>query len=181
MARVWHKLLPPKKMQEYMSVYQGVWMPQMDRYWESEDGYNVCSRLIKTAWGNVEHVTIQRTRGGGDIPWAMKQEIKDELFGFQRVAIEVFPSKKNLIDVCDVYHLWVLPKDFKLPFGIHPFRDPQGEPVERGYDFNLDDCRVWNDSPERAALMENRDMFLTDAQRERIDEVRELIDGKLQG
>lgn len=180
MARVWHKLVPPKKLQEVANIYQGVWMPQMDRYWESEDGYTAMSRLIKTPWGDVEHLTINTMCGSSDIPWAVKQEIKDELFGFQRVAIEVFPAKKNLIDVCNVYHLWVLPKDFRLPFGIHPYRDPQGEPVERGYDFNLNDCHEWNESPERAALMENRDNCLTDVQRERIDEVRNLLDGKLQ-
>lgn len=60
-------------------------------------------------------------------------------WGDRRVAIEVFPTKKNLVDVCDVYHLWVLPKGFQLPFGIHPTRDPQGTPVERGYDFTQED------------------------------------------
>lgn len=72
-----------------------------------------------------------------------------ELFGSRSVAIEVFPAKKNLVDVADVYHLWVLPKDYQLPFGIHPTRDPQGSPVQRGYDFNMADVMAWNNSPER--------------------------------
>lgn len=81
--------------------------------------------------------------GSRDIPWSVKQEIKNELVGERRVAIEVFPAQKNLVDICDVYHLWVLPKDFKLPFGIHPTRDPQGKPVERGYDYNLDEIQAY--------------------------------------
>ena len=161
MARVWHKCIPPKKMQEVAQIYRGVWLPQMDRYWESEDGYNVMSRQIRTKWGTVEHITIQNISGHGDVSWAVKQEIKDELFGANRAAIEVFPSKKNLIDVCDVYHLWLLPKDFKIPFGIHPYKDVQCEPVERGYDFNMDDCSVWLDSSERKALMESREFRLS--------------------
>lgn len=153
--REWHKVIPPKKAKEIIP-YQGVWMPQMDRYWESDDGYDVMSRRIRTEWGVVEHVTISRMGkfgGGGDIPWAVKQEIKNELFGIRATAIEVFPAVKNLVDVCDVYHLWVLPKDFKLPFGIHPYRDPQGDPVERGFDYNMDDVLAWTNSPERKAIM----------------------------
>ena len=161
MSRVWYKLIPPKKLQEIAQVYKGIWMPQMDRYWESNDGYNAMSRKIRTKWGPVEHVTISRIDGfnyggSGDIPWAVKQEIKDELFGKKCTAIEVFPERRNLVDVCDVYHLWVLPTDFKLPFGIHPYRDPQCEPIERGYDFDLDKCIEWNKSPERAALVEKK-------------------------
>ena len=62
----------------------------------------------------------------------MKMQIKNELFGEQRLAIEVFPKQKNLVDVMDVYHLWVFPKDFDLPFGIHPTRDKQGRQIHRG-------------------------------------------------
>ena len=154
--RTWHKMIPPKQCHETLGLYVGQWMPKMDRYWESDDGYDVMSRQIKTEWGVVEHVTISRmgTLGcGGDIPWAVKQEIKDELFGIRATAIEVFPARKNLVDVCDVYHLWVLPKNMSLPFGIHPHRDPQCEPVERGYDYNMIDVQAWLDSPERKEIM----------------------------
>lgn len=155
--RKWYKMIPPKKVQEeFGNVYQGVWMKQMDRYWESDDGYSVMSRQIKTEWGVVEHVTIKPMVGGmwsGDVPWSVKQEIKDELFGIRAVAIEVFPARKNLVDVADVYHLWILPKNMALPFGIHPYRDPQCEPVERGYDYNMGDVQSWLDSPERKGIM----------------------------
>lgn len=156
--RTWYKMIPPKKVQEVSQIYKGVWLPQMDRYWESDDGYSVMSRKIKTDWGAVEHVTIERMNKGGDIPWAVKQEIKDELFGFKCTAIEVFPAKKNLIDVCDVYHLWVLPKDFRMPFGIHPIRDHVCDPIERGYDFDLEKCKEWNDSDTRKSLVGELDL-----------------------
>lgn len=152
--RTWHKCIPPKMAHEKLGMYTGNWMPQMDRYWESDDGYDVMSRQIKTEWGVVEHVTIHRMGPvQGDIPWAVKQEIKDELFGIRATAIEVFPAKKNLVDVCDVYHLWVLPKDFRLPFGIHPTRDVQCDPVERGYDYNPEEVNACTNSPGRKALV----------------------------
>ena len=155
--RRWHKSIPPKAVHEQFGIYTGTWSKMMDRYWESNDGLTVSSRQIRTAWGTVEHVAISRMNGNTrDIPWAVKQQIKDELFGSRRIAIEVFPSQKNLVDTCDVYHLWVLPKDFTLPFGLHPTKDPQGIPVERGYDFSLDDTVAWTESEERKRL-QNQD------------------------
>ena len=92
----------------------------MDRCWESNDGYNVMSRLLNTKWGKVEHVTIIKisdsnsSDGSRDIPWRIKQEIKNELFGENILAIEVFPTDDMLVDECDVYHLWVFDKNFEL-------------------------------------------------------------------
>lgn len=141
MGRVWKQVLSPKQMNKVFDVYHGEWMPHMDRCWNSDDHLQVLSRLIRTDWGTVEHVTIKRYGepvefelsgdGSKDIPWKIKQEVKNELFGEDRVAIEVFPSEKNLVDICDVYHLWVLPKGFKIPFGIHP-RDKKTHNVNRG-------------------------------------------------
>lgn len=158
MARTWYKMIPPKLVQRELHIYRGTWNPQLDRCWESDDGYCVSSRKIKTDWGVVEHVTIKRMGslsgdGSADIPWAVKQQIKDELFGYKYTAIEVFPCKKNLVDVCDIYHLWVLPDDFKIPFGIHPLRDPQCEPIERGYDYDMDKVNEWVNNPERNRLL----------------------------
>ncbi len=112
-------------------------MPQMDRCWMSDDGFQVTSRLLITDWGKVEHAAITvigslTVFGENDIPWATKMEIKNELFGEERLAVEVFPKIKNLVDTMDVYHLWVFPKDFQLPFGIHPIRDKRTRWVKRG-------------------------------------------------
>lgn len=121
----WIKSITPAKVQSMINVYHGQWMPEMDRCWiRKEDGVCVCSRLLRTEWGKVEHVTITRssysTDGSGDFTWADKQQIKDELFGKNRTAIEVYPKEDRLVDVADVYHLWVFDKKFNLPFGIHP-------------------------------------------------------------
>lgn len=183
MGRKWIKCIPPKKVQELGNVYQGIWMKQMDRYWESDDGYSVMSRQIKTEWGVVEHVTIKPMVGGmwsGDIPWSVKQEIKDELFGIRAVAIEVFPARKNLVDVCDVYHLWILPKNMSLPFGIHPYRDPQCEPVERGYDFNVVEVEKWTNSPEREAIMTARDASVSPLEKAVVDGIVESKETMIQ-
>ena len=63
---------------------------------------------------------ILATGGMRPIGWNEKMMIKNELFGEDRVAIEVYPKQKNLVDSADVYHLWVFDKKFEMPFGIHP-------------------------------------------------------------
>ena len=155
--RTWHKCIPPKYVHNKLGMYHGEWLPQMDKYWESDDGYDVMSRKIRTDWGVVEHVTVHRMVKAGDIPWSVKQEIKNELFGERTTAIEVYPDVRNLVDVCDVYHLWILPEGFKLPFGIHPTRDAKCAPVQRGDNIDWDECKAWCESPERKAIFGGSD------------------------
>ncbi len=139
----WIKSIPPKMLHDQFGIYQGSWMPEMDRCWiRKEDGTCVCSRLIRTKMGNVEHVTITRrdpslpmyvvtNDGSGSFTWAEKQQIKDELFGSNRAAIEVYPTEDRMVNTADVYHLWVFDKKFRMPFGIHP-KELQPA-VNRGY------------------------------------------------
>lgn len=142
--RKWNETISPAQMHDQFGMYHGIWNPQMDRCWISDDGkYQVTSRLLRCEWGKVEHVAINliadvgddtflSNDGSRDIPWAEKMAIKNELFGEKRLAIEVYPTKKRLVDACDLYHLWVFEKDFELPFGIHP-KDKQAKRVNRGY------------------------------------------------
>lgn len=148
----WIKSLPPKMMNDTFAIYaDSTWFKEMDRCWvREEDGVMVSSRLIRVPeefGGKVEHVTItcgsRRTgqiityEGEGDLSWQEKQQIKDELFGENRVAIEIFPKANRLIDTADVYHLWVFDKKFNLPFGIHPKELTKA--VNRGYNMTQDE------------------------------------------
>lgn len=82
---------------------------------------NVCSVQgfeHNTTWGVVTQLLI-RDHENHEFCWKDKQRIKDELCGSDRIAVEVFPEQENLVDQADVYHLWVLPQGFELPFGLH--------------------------------------------------------------
>ena len=147
------KAIPPKYLRDRFGLYSGLgrtgWHGDMDRCWiDNETDICVCSRLIRTKLGTVEHVTITKgsgtSDGSGEVSWAEKMQIKNELFGENRFAIEVFPKAKNLVDVCDVYHLWVFDKKLDMPFGI---AEKEYKPaINRGYhisdsdiDWMLDD------------------------------------------
>ena len=84
--RIWKETVSPKYLHDTIGVYNGDWMPKMDRCWNSNDGLQVMSRIIITDWGKVEHATIMKiTRdenrfsqnGERDFSWKEKQEIKN--------------------------------------------------------------------------------------------------------
>lgn len=138
------KAIPPKMLHDQMGLYSGQWMPEMDKAWiDYERDYSVCSRMIATKWGNVEHVTITKVSGGistggsNPISWSEKMMIKNELFGENRIAIEVYPKQNKLVDITDTYHLWVFNKKFELPFGIHPSQYTKA--INRGATFYEED------------------------------------------
>ena len=145
------KGIPPKLLKDKFGMYTGGnrtgWNGDMDRCWIDNDAnICVCSRMIRTKFGNVEHVTISKGTGtcdgSGEVTWSQKMQIKNELFGENRFAIEVFPKQKNLVDVCDVYHLWVFDKKLEMPFGIG-----KGEyvpAVNRGYNVSQADLERLN-------------------------------------
>ena len=149
---MWVKGIAPKLMHERFGLYHGLWMPEMDRCWmDYERGYSVCSRMINTKqWGNIEHVTITRIvrdengepipismGGSAAIGWNEKMMIKNELFGEDRFAIEVYPKQDRLVDVTDTYHLWVFGKKYDMPFGIHPKEYKKA--INRGATFYQED------------------------------------------
>jgi len=49
--------------------------------------------------------------------WKEMQNIKNEIFGNQKTAIEYYPATDNLTDIANIYWLWILP-DGKLPLPI---------------------------------------------------------------
>lgn len=79
--------------------------------------YVVLIRPVATAWGEVHHLAI-RTPSSLEPPWRDKQRIKDDLFGPEFTAVEVMPPQGELIDEADMYHMWVMPAEFMLPFTI---------------------------------------------------------------
>lgn len=162
----WLKAVSPKQLNDATDVYHGQWLKEMDRCWiREEDGLCVSSRLIRVPeifGGKVEHVTITRggkltTDGSSDLSWAEKQQIKNELFGEKRCAIEVFPKTKKLVDICDVYHLWVFDKKFDLPFGIHPSEYTKA--INRGYSMSDEEIKSLKSYYDK---QENSNRFLID-------------------
>lgn len=93
------------------------WFGEMDRVYRKENKYVVMVRSLETEWGTVQHACM-RNADNTDISWAEKQHIKNEIFGKEAQAMEVFPKESLLVDEANMYHIWVLPDEMSIPFGL---------------------------------------------------------------
>jgi len=55
---------------------------------------------------------IKRADGQPIRAWRLLQDIKNEVAGKDRVAIEVYPAESEVTDTANVYHLWVFPEGY---------------------------------------------------------------------
>lgn len=113
------QVVDPRNRQVRDGVARGIVAPAGLTRACLNDVYSVMFLELTTDWGRIDHLMIRRHDTGTDVPWADKQRIKDELLGPERVAIEVYPARGDLVDQAPIYHLWILPKGFELPFGLH--------------------------------------------------------------
>ncbi len=127
MNKNWKRQIAPKGQLKNKGEVD--WFSNFDKCFTQGRKYCVLARQINTSWGVVEHICM-RNAEGTDIPWAEKQRIKNELFGESRLAIEVYPAQDRLVDEANMYHLWILPEWFEMPFGIH-LNDIAGVNIER--------------------------------------------------
>jgi hypothetical protein len=72
---------------------------------------------VQSAWGEIEHLIVRRNDEEPIHDWHVLYRVVREIFP-GRTAIEVYPPDEELIDQANIYHLWVLPEGFRVPFGI---------------------------------------------------------------
>lgn len=65
--------------------------------------------------GNVTHIAIRNREGSTARPWSDYQRIKTELFGPERLALELYPPASQLLDEANLYHLWIFDDGAELP------------------------------------------------------------------
>jgi hypothetical protein len=84
--------------------------------------YAVWVSDVQTEWGLVDHLWIRRHDSQPVRSWPDVQRIKREVLwsGRERVGVEVYPPDAEIVDQANMYHLWVLPLGFRLPFSLLP-------------------------------------------------------------
>jgi hypothetical protein len=109
---------PLDEMRAALGGMPGGWLRQINRVW-SNGWLVVLVRTIETtALGlAVEHAAF-RTAMQSELSWREKQRMKNEIFGADRMGVEVFPQTADLIDAADMYHLWVFPFGYRFDFGL---------------------------------------------------------------
>ena len=67
--------------------------------------------------GEMLYLSIKRNDRHAIRDWRHLQQIKNEIAGPEREAVEVFPAESRLVDTANEYHLWVLPEGERVPCG----------------------------------------------------------------
>ena len=75
------------------------------------------------------HVSIRRRDRRSVTSWRDFQDIKNQLCGPEREAVEMYPAESRLVDGANQYHLWVAPEGNRFPFGFDEGRQVDYQPT----------------------------------------------------
>jgi hypothetical protein len=81
---------------------------------------NVYAVAVYDESRGITHVTVQRLDGTPARDWRHLQQIKNEVAGLEREAVELYPAQSRVVDMTNATHLWVMGEGETMPFGMFP-------------------------------------------------------------
>ena len=115
------------------------WDTQMSEAWryDGEMNFVVQKREFSCELGTMNHITVKKISEEnlmkGKFLDSVEPDYEEKILIRQLVGeekrdmLEVFPRESSLVDAVNLYHLWILPKDYQFPFSIE-------YPAERKYE-----------------------------------------------
>lgn len=95
------------------SAHQRLGLPPPDESWTN--GTYDC--FVKHHV-DVTHLSVKRLDRAPLRNWRHFQQIKNEVCGEEREALEIYPAESRVADNANQYHLWVLPEGASIPLGF---------------------------------------------------------------
>jgi len=94
--------------------------PHMEHVWKiwGNSRYEVQAYQVKSFIGGVVQLVVARHQHLEAITWHECLRIKNELFGVDSLAVEIYP-REEVREQFKVRVLWVLPEGHELPYGLH--------------------------------------------------------------
>ena len=68
--------------------------------------------------GKIDHLSIKRIDKLPIHDWRDLQQIKNDICGSDREAVELYPSEDRVVDYANQFHLWVFPAGYSIPIGF---------------------------------------------------------------
>jgi hypothetical protein len=79
---------------------------------------NLYIAFVRKMKDGIFHISFRNMENSTDISWPHKQQIKNDICGREREAIEIFPAMSRIVDAANQYHLWVYPEGYIIPTGF---------------------------------------------------------------
>lgn len=73
--------------------------------------------IVKQLAGGATHLSIRRQDRAPCRDWRHFQQIKNQLCGPEREALELYPAESRLVDTANQFHLWVMPETVQIRVG----------------------------------------------------------------
>lgn len=99
--------------------------------------------------GGFVKLGIRNLDGSSKRDWRDFQQIKNDLVGEEREAVELYPAESRLMDECNQFWLWCLPPGALFPIGVFQKRNVQHKPDAPGsYQRDLKGEELYNNKGE---------------------------------
>jgi hypothetical protein len=82
----------------------------------ANDHYQVTARIHPDGF---THLSCKREDRYPIHDWRQLQQIKNQICGEDRWAVEIYPPEEFVVDTSNEYHLWVMPPGHDVPFAFH--------------------------------------------------------------
>ena len=96
--------------------------PQPDAVYRSRDYLVQLYHGTDVTRITINATTVQRNtmEWGDNIPWPELQRIKREVGYGDRDAVEIFPADRDVVNVANMRHLWVMSKPIEFAWRWKP-------------------------------------------------------------
>lgn len=112
--------LPPEELERARKITEAAGQPYNppDEVWVSDEYQCFVKYLEERGKGGLISLSIKRNDAKPAHDWRELQAIKNEVAGWEREAIEIYPAEARLVDEADQTWLWVMPAGIAIELGF---------------------------------------------------------------
>lgn len=118
---LWRSYLPESEIAraKAMTEAAGAVYEPPDEIWVNDEYQCFVKYLESRGKGGLLSLSIKRNDKRPAHDWRELQAIKNEVCGWEREGIEIYPAEARLVDEADQTWLWVMPAGVSLELGFH--------------------------------------------------------------
>lgn len=118
--RLWRSHLPKSEIARAKAATEaaGAEYTPPDEIWVNDEYQCFVKYLSDRGKGGLISLSIKRNDKQPAHDWRELQAIKNEVAGWEREAIEIYPAEARLVDEADQTWLWVMPAGVALELGF---------------------------------------------------------------
>lgn len=118
--QLWRSYLPEEEVTRAREAHEAAGAPYEppEEIWVNDEYQCFVKFLSPRGKAGIISLSIKRNDKAPAHDWRELQAIKNEVAGWEREAIEIYPAESRLVDEADQTWLWVLPAGEKVGIGF---------------------------------------------------------------